>query len=220
MLLREKRILKGVISSWATGVEKEAPEAPSFLAYKLDHDYTDASLTFHTLKGLDKLRAQYLHEVCAEARTGFYLASMERKVEGSCDEYGSHTRQQRNQFKGMHAIEYVTDKHTELRRMIDLEGSVLAQEIYVDEADIVQSNPYQRSPDEEEFEGYTGNEGASATHIYRDTVSITLNFRKPILHQSARTEFHIGCSPRTVQLTAPFLVEAYSTRRRRHEFMV
>ena len=167
-------MLKGIISSWATGVEKEVPEAPKFLAYKLDHEYTDASLTFHTLKGLDKVKAQYLRDVCAEARTGFYLASMQRTVEGSCDDYGSYTRHQGYQSKGMHTIEDVTDKQTELKRMIDLEGSVLAQEIYVDEADIVQSNPYQRSPDKEEFEGYTGNAGASATHIYHDTVSISL----------------------------------------------
>ena len=212
-------MLKGIISSWATGVEKEAPGAPSFLAYKLDHEYTDASLTFHTLKGLDKLKAQYLQEACAKAKTGFYLASMQRTVEGSCDEYGGYTRQG-NQSKGMHAIDYVTDKQTELKRMIDLEGSVLAQEIYVDEADIVQANPYQRSPDEEDFQGYTGNEGASTTHFYHDTVSITLKSRRSTLDQPARTEVRVGCSPRSVQLTAPFLVEACSTRRRQHEFMV
>ena len=213
-------MLKGIISSWATCVENDAPEAPTFLAYKLDHEYTDASLKFQTLKGLDKVKAQYLQEVCAEAKTGFYLASMQRTVEGSCDDYGTYTRQQRNPSKGIHAIEYVTDKKTELKRMIDLEGSVLGQEIYVDEADIVQSNPYKRSPDKEEFEGYTGNEGASAIHFYHDTVSIALKSRKSKLDQPAPTEVHVGCSPRTVQLTAPFLVEACSTRRRRHEFMV
>ena len=198
MLLREKRMLKGIISSWATGVEREAPGAPSFLAYKLDHEYTDESLSFQTLKGLDKVKAQYLQEVCAEARTGFYLASMHRTVEGSCDDYGSYTCQQGNQSKRIHAIDYVTDKQTELKRMIDLEGSLLAQDIYVDEADIVQSNPFKRSPDKENFQGYTGNEGASATHFYHDTVSITLNSRKNTLHQPARTEDHVGRSPRTV----------------------
>lgn len=167
-------MLKSIISSWARDSEKEAPDAPNFLAYKLDHEYTDASLKFHTLKGLDKVKAQYLQEVCAEAKTGFYLASMQRTVEGSCNDHGGYIHQQGYQSKGIHAIDYVTDKQTELERMIDLQGSVLAKEIYVDEADIVQSNPYKRSPDEEKFEGYTGNEGASATHFYHDTVRIAL----------------------------------------------
>lgn len=43
----------------------------------------------------------------------------------------------------------------------------------VDENRIVQPDLYEsdREPDDEDFEGYTGNEGASATHWYRDAVS-------------------------------------------------
>ena len=207
-------MLKGIISSWARSVEREAPDAPKFLAYKLDHEYTDASLKFHTLKGLDNVKAQYLQEVCAEAKTGFYLASMQRTVEGSCDDYGGYTHQQGYQSKGMHAIDYVTDKQTELKRMIDLEGSVLAREVYINEADIVQGNPYKRSPDKEQFNGYTGNEGALVTHFYHDTVRIAPKPRKSTLDQPAPTDVPVGCSPCTVQLTFPILVKACSTRRR------
>ena len=167
MLSREKRMLKGIISSWTRSVEGPASKAPHFLAYKLDHKYTDANLRFRSLKGLDKVKADYFREVCAGANAGFFLASMERKVMGSCEEYHSRYRTQK-----MHALDDVVLDSIELKRMIDLNGSVLAREISIDGTDIVQRDPFARDPDKEDFAGYTGNEGASATQFYHDTVSI------------------------------------------------
>lgn len=201
MLSREKRMLKGIISSWARGVEEPATKAPNFLAYKLDHNYTDASLKFQSLKGLDKVKGEYLREVCAGANAFFYLASMERTVMGSCEDG--------------YILEDTVQKSTELKRMIDTNGSVLAREMSIDEADIVQEDPFNRNPDKKDFEGYTGNEGASATHFYHDTVSIawrrtllldqhTLNsyrsqssYRSARLPNSCRNMFKKGSSTRT-----------------------
>ncbi len=173
MLSKEKRILKRIISSWASSIQEPASEAPNFLAYKFDHEYTEASLKFQSLKGLDKVKAEYLRQACAGANACFFLASMERTVMGSCEEgYGGYARRQRNRFQEMHVLEDILTKSTELKRMIHLDGSVLAKETPIDEADIVQENPFGRDPDKEDFEGYTGNEGASATHFYHDTVRI------------------------------------------------
>ena len=61
-------------------------------------------------------------------------------------------------------------KSIELKRMIDLDGSLIARDISIEEDDIVQEEPFARDPDEEDFEDYTGNAGASATHFYHDTV--------------------------------------------------
>lgn len=57
--------------------------------------------------------------------------------------------------------------------MVDLDGHVLGQEITIQEDDIVQEDPFERGPDDEDYEGYTGNVGASAPHWYRDTVSVS-----------------------------------------------
>lgn len=168
-------MLKTIVSSWANSVEEPSSKAPKFLAYKLDHEYTEASLKYQSLKGLDKVKAEYFREVCAGANFCFYLASMERTVVGSCEEdYSGYSRWERNRTQGLHALEEVVEESTELKRMIDLDGSVLAREIPIDEADIVQQDPFDRSPDTEDFEGYTGNEGASATHFYHDTVRFIL----------------------------------------------
>ena len=69
-----------------------------------------------------------------------------------------------------HAIEEVLQESIELKRMIDLDGSLIARDISIEEDDIVQEEPFARDPDEEDFEDYTGNAGASATHFYHDTV--------------------------------------------------
>lgn len=209
-------MLKGIISSWSRSVEAPASKAPNFLAYKLDHEYTDASLKFQSLKGLDKVKAEYLRKVCAGANACFYLASMERKVVGSCEEdYSGYSRWERHRTQEMHTFEEIVEQSTELKRMIDLDGAVLAREISIDDADIVQEDPFGRDPDKEDFEGYTGNEGASATHFYHDTVRIALagseryystsalnihrsqfSYRSARLHDSSRSTFNKVSSTR------------------------
>ena len=169
MLLKEKKMLRKVISTWSRSVENPASKAPNFVAYKLDHEYTDASLRFRSLKGLDKLKAEYLREACTRANACFFLASMERTQMGSCKNY-----QQRYPTHKKHDLGDIVLKSTELKRMIDLDGALLAREIPIDVADIVQVNPFNRDPDKEDFRGYTGNEGAEATQFYHDTVRLGL----------------------------------------------
>ena len=38
----------------------------------------------------------------------------------------------------------------------------------------MQTHPFARDPDEEHFQGYTGNEGATATYLYHGRVSDSL----------------------------------------------
>ena len=191
MLTREKKMLKRIISSWTSSVERPASKAPNFLAYKFDHEYTDASLKFQSLKGLDKVKAEYLREVCARAKASFFLASMKRIVMGSCEDgYGDYSRkwsQQRNRSQGMRVFEEVFEDSTELKRVIHLDGSVLAREVPIVEADIVQEKPFARGPDKENFTGFTGNEGATARHFYHATVRIALT-RPERCQWPARTE--------------------------------
>ena len=86
MLSREKRMLKSIISSWTDSVKEPSSKAPNFLAYKLDHEYTDASLKNQSLKGLDKVEAEHFQEICAEANVCFYLATSQVRgtIIGGC----------------------------------------------------------------------------------------------------------------------------------------
>lgn len=38
---------------------------------------------------------------------------------------------------------------------------------------IIQDDAFKGDPDDEDYEGFTGNEGAHATHFYRPTVSLS-----------------------------------------------
>jgi len=60
------------------------------------------------------------------------------------------------------------------------------KDIPIEESDIVQSRPFKRKPNKSEYEGYTGNEGASATHWYKDTVIVLIpndSFADVMMHR-------------------------------------
>ena len=98
---------------------------------------------------------------------------MERKVVGSCEEECSgYDLWERHRIPEMHTLDEITEQSIQLKRMIDLEGSVLAEETSSDEGHFVQEDPFERDPDTEDFEGFTSNEGASATQFYHNTVRL------------------------------------------------
>ncbi|TKA79700.1 hypothetical protein B0A49_01456 [Cryomyces minteri] len=55
---------------------------------------------------------------------------------------------------------------------LEREVTEVQRNVDIDESDIVQENPIDRDPDEEDYEGRTGNEGCNATHWYRDIVLV------------------------------------------------
>ena len=71
---------------------------------------------------------------------------------------------------GYHVVEECLEESISLKRLVDLEGHLLAHDIALDEDAIIQEDPFDREPDKEDYEGYTGNAGASATQWYHDTV--------------------------------------------------
>ena len=55
---------------------------------------------------------------------------------------------------------------------MDLHGTELAGDLKFDMETLIQNDPFRDvSPDEEDYSGFTGNEGVSTTHFYRKTVS-------------------------------------------------
>ena len=84
-LSSEKNKLEKMLAAWHRGVKKGNKSAPAFLAYALDHEYTEASLRLDSLKGLDKVKADCLAQSCSETDVGIYLASCEKTESGSCN---------------------------------------------------------------------------------------------------------------------------------------
>ncbi len=163
--------LRKLLAFWRNAYEAE-DECPEFLAYLLRHKYTDTQLSFRRLKGRDQLAGRCLVEACAQEGFALYLANLERTVSGGCEEHD---------WSDHHSITDEYEDEIELTKVVDVDGAVAGQKMRIEEDDIVQADPFACSPDDEEYEGYTGNEGVSVTHYYRYSVCndfVSLNDNK------------------------------------------
>lgn len=156
-------------------------EIPQTKAYMLEHHYTEASLSFNSLKGKDLQIATYLKEAAAETYVYFCLANVERTVVGGCDDYDSRYRGYRGYYdeeesdEEFHTIEDVIEQDISLLYVAGLDGSEIGRDMPFGEDHLIQKDIFDDlSPDDEDFEGHTGNEGATATHFYRRTVAILM----------------------------------------------
>ncbi|KAI9712170.1 MAG: hypothetical protein M1812_007008 [Candelaria pacifica] len=61
-----------------------------------------------------------------------------------------------------------------LQHVVELDGSEVAKELTLGEYEIVQKDPFAKGPNNEDFSGWTGNEGTTATHYYRSTVALLM----------------------------------------------
>lgn len=71
--------------------------------------------------------------------------------------------------EGHHSIEEIFDEKIRLQRIVPLFGTEVINNIEIREDDILQNEPFDREPDGEHYNGYTGNAGADATHWYRSS---------------------------------------------------
>lgn len=185
-LREDHRLLREVLVKWRRSLESDSPPSEKELLYILEHQYTDASLKLTNLKGMDLVRAKVLNDVCQEAGFCFYLASLEHTITGQpevdyaygndryYDRYSEDEDDEDGEDEGYtgghHDLGDVHDATLKLTRLADLDGGEIAEDINVNEQMIVQDKPFDREPDDEDYEGYMGNWGPTATHVYHDTV--------------------------------------------------
>lgn len=138
-------------------------ETPDFLCHFLDHKYTEDSLRTSRLVDTDQTLVNQL--VCATTRSDFtvFLATFEHTRHGGCDDYRGAS------------IQEEFDSQSELQKMVDLKGSEVAKNVDVDDSHFVQHLDFiDKDADKEDFEGHTGNAGATKTLWYRRTVRSNL----------------------------------------------
>ncbi|KAI4233146.1 MAG: hypothetical protein LQ349_004580, partial [Xanthoria aureola] len=73
-----------------------------------------------------------------------------------------------------HELAEVYDNSLRLRTFCRANGQLLARDIDIEGENIIQDDAFDRAPDKEDYEGYTGNAGASATHIYRNSCIVMI----------------------------------------------
>ncbi|KAI9882227.1 MAG: Sorting nexin mvp1 [Watsoniomyces obsoletus] len=160
------------------------PTAPKSFAYILAHEYTEAGLGFHDLKGRDRHVAQTLLNAAHTEGFCVYLANVHREVEGGCDGMGDEEDDEDVGLtaEGFHKIEEVCSDETYLKQVVSWPNRIVADTLKIHETRFVQHRVFKRPPDDEEYSGYTGNEGVSAIHFYHHTAII-------ILPQSHKVDF-------------------------------
>lgn len=152
--------LRNTLAYWRKSYN-DFEDCPGMLAYILKHRYTDANLGWKSLKGRDQVNMRSLMDACGKENFCVYLANLEKSVGGACDEYGGD----------FHDIEEVYDEDLYMTKVLDINDSVVGTRMKIEEEDIVQIKPFDRDPDDEDYSGFTGNEGVTTTHFYRYTVS-------------------------------------------------
>ena len=138
----------------------------------LDHKYTNANLRLAHLKGNDRVRALLSKRACEQHDYMLLLGHVTRTVSGPCDDMFGNSYGY-VESKKFHEIEEPDEKTLDIDLIVNENGTQFAKDVPMKISDIIQPLFFEeRDPDKEDYEGYTGNEGVSATHFYHDTCMI------------------------------------------------
>ncbi|KAL8773539.1 MAG: hypothetical protein Q9209_001644 [Squamulea sp. 1 TL-2023] len=147
------------------------------LLYILDHEYSEANISTNQLKGKDQLRMRYLSDACCEHDFVLYFAHLQFSQFGSVDE------DEDNPYwaAGLDVHDFVEKLESTwtLKTVFQSDGQELAKGIELedeeDEGKIINRPDVEDlEPDNEECDGWTGNEGCTATHFYYRTCAVVL----------------------------------------------
>lgn len=79
----------GALRAWMHSRNTGDEAKRDCLSYMLDHTYTEANVSLHTLKGADLTRMKALKQACEELDVGLMLGILEKVEDGGCeDDYG------------------------------------------------------------------------------------------------------------------------------------
>jgi hypothetical protein len=158
-----------VLRAWADA------EAPRKLAVTLEHQYTQDGLAWNTLKGVDRSRALALREAARQAGCQAFLALLTLHESGSAEDggYGYGYRRRRwdekeEEYSGPHTMGEVYETSLSAEHWTDSEGNrVPLGALHVDESEVLAPDVLKEVEPEEQYEGYTGNEGMTLDRWYR-----------------------------------------------------
>jgi len=187
-----------LLSRWSSQ-RRAAPDlnedsAPSKLAVLLDHQYTQTGLTRDALKGIDRAKADVLFAAAREAGCDASLALVTYWESGSAEPSGGYGYGRSDRYGddfedetgGEHEMGEVYDSSLTAEHFSDGDGNAVAfGQIPLDEDEIVSKQPLtDGTPDQEDFEGYTGNAGMTLERWYH---------RAAVVLWPARSRFDVLC---------------------------
>ncbi|KAF8628062.1 hypothetical protein AX17_006065 [Amanita inopinata Kibby_2008] len=176
--------LQTILRKWKKGAYDDGIPPDDYVVYLLQHEYCQVELNTGEacLKGEDAYHVSCLRKVAEELGYMLCLGNFESHIVGSAeDDYmmGYSKRHRYSGFgSGTPAMVDEIDSHMTLENVVDLNGrDILGPKgtMHLDSHNIVPQNAFEDvEPDKVEFEGYTGNEGASVEYWYHRTAIILL----------------------------------------------
>lgn len=155
--------LQQVLRQWGhEGAWDDEGNPIDFLCHYLNHEYIESSISLSRLAGKDLQTVTRAAQVAEQTDFSVYLATFEHERSGGCDEdsYG-------HDFLDEDDVE----ETWMLQKFVDLKGNYIASSVPISEHQMVDPKALdEEDPDDEDYEGWTGNEGAYSTLWYRRTV--------------------------------------------------
>ncbi|KAF9770051.1 hypothetical protein IL306_012460, partial [Fusarium sp. DS 682] len=166
--------LRDCVEVWLA--QEQGSRKTPYACHVLDHEYTEANISCKLLKGTDMAYFMAVQQALEGLPVTMFLALLEKKEEGAIDFLSSDTHavydwytniaNRRKPFKGSHPpLLWVEDTFCQLKTIRDLQGEVVADELFITENVIL--NPSALGVTVENEYEFTGNYGVTATHWYR-----------------------------------------------------
>ncbi|OHW97651.1 2OG-Fe oxygenase family protein, partial [Colletotrichum incanum] len=184
----ETRALRHTLRRW---LRKGADSSEvDHVYYGLDHEYTEASISMKALKGRDLAVVQTLQELASELDFDVLLALAEKMETGSAESHGydprfdSYNSRHYGSYddddvseedeSGPHELEEVHDTELSVKVLVDLGGRPVLRNMMLSQDNCLQADDFFEGVSrKEEYEGYQGNWGPTATHWYCVTVGLS-----------------------------------------------
>ena len=149
-----------------------AESTPHKLVITLDHQYTKDGLSWDKLKGVDRTQARALAEAAQQASYHAYLAVLTLHESGSAEYAGDYRRrrdwEEDEDDPGNYEMQEVFDRSLTAEHILDFQGNPLPIEaLPVQDDELLNPDVLRVVTPDEQFEGYTGNEGMTLDRWYR-----------------------------------------------------
>ncbi|KAF4912284.1 hypothetical protein CGCF415_v003828 [Colletotrichum fructicola] len=169
----ETRKLRHSLRKWLKGgIPGQSDE--NELYYRLDHEYTEANLSMSALKGRDYEVVQVLDDLSTELEFDVFLAALETKEEGTVGyDHGGYRYKDDDwddDDEGWHELEDVHEASQRVKQLVGVHGRPVMRDIEFNQDHALDNGDFWDDADqEEEYQGFMGNSGPTATHWYRVT---------------------------------------------------
>ncbi|KAF8596409.1 hypothetical protein BDV93DRAFT_480289 [Ceratobasidium sp. AG-I] len=174
--------LRKALTLWVGAIEN-GYDAPSKLAWFLDHRYSHMNMNRSSLKGQDAYIVKCLRPLAQELRIKLGLASVSVKgVSSYPDEDGGYDDSKYGRGGRVDGIDVGDDfeiTRREVGHLVDMDGNLVTEHPYFSDELEEEFMPEgwdhdvgEWHPDKQEYEGYLGNYAGNIKHYYRKTVLV------------------------------------------------